>query len=363
MSGAPRPGGHDLAELKSYVEVHARAQRIAGYRELLDAVRSDDGDAPGSWVRTWCEAGDALAARGKHLAACRHYAMARFPCADGPAREDAQRRCVTAFDAWRAGRDIGRVELEVDGGRVVAWTSGLSTTERLPLLLVSGGIVTLKEQWAPVLLQARRLGMAGVVLEMPGVGENSTRYTADSARLLSHLLDALADRADVRRTFAMALSFSGHLALRCAARDERLRGIVTAGAPVEAFFTDRNWQRQVPRITMDTLARLTGLPAAELPERLPAWALTAEELKSVGVPVRYVVSERDEIIPAADPRTLAAHLSDVRFLHNDDVHGSPAHVPVTQAWSLLSLLEATGGHRVQRAALGALVRLLRARER
>ncbi|MFG1918450.1 alpha/beta hydrolase [Micromonospora sp. NPDC048898] len=350
---------NDVAELKEYTRVHARALAIAGYPELLSRIHTDDGDAPGAWTGEWCRTAAQLESRGAHLRAARHYAMARFPFVDGPARAGAQQRSVDAFDRWRAGRGIERLRLSLPGGTATVWTAGLGPDR--PVLLVCGGIVTLKEQWAPILVQARRLGLAGVVAELPGVGENTQTYAAESWRLVPALLDALAGRADVDRTWAMALSFSGHLLLRAAAADQRIRGIVTAGAPVRDFFTDRAWQAALPGVTVATLAHLAGTTPDHLGAELSDWALTPEQLAAVTVPVRYVVSDRDEIIPGADPALLARCAPDVRLLHHDDVHGSPGHVPATRAWSLLSLLEMTGGHRVQRAMLSVLVRLLHRR--
>ncbi|MCL3998807.1 alpha/beta hydrolase [Streptomyces lavenduligriseus] len=254
---------NDVVELKRYVEVHARGQRIQGYRDILARIGSDEGDGPGTWVAEWSQAGEDLARAGRPLEASRHFAMARFPYVDGPGRHRALERCAQTLEEWQRERapELERLDIVLPGGRVRCWSTGLSTTRRLPLVLIMGGIVTVKEQWVPALVRLRRLGLAAVVTEMPGVGENTLPYDAKSWHMLSGILDTVADRALVERTYAMALSFSGHMALRCALDDARLRGVVTVGAPVHDFFTDTRWQARVPRITMDTLARLTdGTP-------------------------------------------------------------------------------------------------------
>lgn len=350
---------NDVAELKRFVGVHARAQGIPSreYRALLASIEHDEGDGPGSWVRAWTLSGEGLEAEGKLLEASRRYNMARFPYVDGPARKEALDRCVSVFDRWRGGHRIEPLEVVAGGGRVRCWTSGLSEGGARPLLLVMGGIVSIKEQWAPVLLQASRLGMAGVVTEFPGVGENTARYTAESWRMLPELFDALAGRADVSRVYAVALSFSGHLALRAALDDTRIRGVVTVGAPVGAFFADAAWQAGLPGITVDTLAHLAGREPGGLPGGL---ALTARQLAGLEVPVHYMASLRDEIIPAADIELLRRHVRRLRLVENDDVHGSPRHFAETRLWIVRSLLELDGGHRVQRAVLGSLLGARRA---
>ncbi|MEN3357458.1 MAG: hypothetical protein V7637_1440 [Mycobacteriales bacterium] len=357
---------NDVGELKRFVGTHARAQNLppAATQQLLGRIRTDDPGGPGSWVGEWSAAADALEQGGRDLDACRHYNIARFPYVDSPARQWALDRCVQAFDWWRADqRDIQRLDISVDGGQVRCWTTGLSALRRQPVLLVMGGIVSVKEQWAPVLLQARRLGMAGVVTEMPGVGENTTRYTPRSWQLVSAVLDALGDRADVARTYAVALSFSGHLALRCAAADDRIRGIVTAGAPVSAFFTDPAWQRDLPRITVDTLAHIAATPAGRLPADLGDWALCPEHLAALDIPVCCIASRRDEIIPAEDVRLLQQHVRRFRLLEHDDVHGSPRHVAESRLWTVLSIMQMRGVHNAQRVAVSGLWRALRARGR
>lgn len=218
--------------------LHARAQGLEPERcrDVLGRITTAWGDGPGSWGRVWSEEGEALAGRGRHLDAVRHFALGRFPYVDGEDRARAQRGCVEAFGTWRrtgsARGSVERLELDVPGGRVVCWAAGLSASARRPLLVVLGGIVSVKEQWAPVLARAGALGLAVVVTEMPGVGENTLPYRSDSPRMLSAVLDAVSGRADTARTSVIALSFGGHLALRCALSDERIRGVATVGAPL-----------------------------------------------------------------------------------------------------------------------------------
>ncbi|MEV5169533.1 alpha/beta hydrolase [Streptomyces flaveolus] len=268
------------------------------------------------------------------------------------ARAAALERCVAAFDTWRAGFPaIERLDVELPEGRIRCWTSGLDAATPKPLLVMTGGIVSVKEQWAPVLLQLGALGFAGVVTEMPGVGENTLPYRADNWRMYPALLDAVGERADVSRTFALALSFSGHLALRAALHDERIRGVVGAGAPLHDFFTDGEWQRSVPRVTTDTLAHLTGSASAEVYGPLKTWALTPDELSAPRVPVAHVTSLRDEIIPPGEAALLRERVRGVRPLAHDDVHGSPRFFAQTRLWTLLSVLRMRGGYGEQRLAL------------
>lgn len=356
--------GNDIEELKRYVGVHARGQGIPDAQALIGRIEGDDGRGPGSWVGEWARAGEMWEQRGRDLEACRHYALARFPFANGPARLEMADRCVSAFDRWRLGQeDIEPVEFDFDKGRVSGWATGLSATDPKPLLLVMGGIVTVKEQWAPLLTGARRLGMAALVTEMPGVGENELSYDSGSWEMLSSVIDGLTGRADTSHTYCVALSFSGHMALRCAMTDPRIRGVITVGAPVGPFFTDVEWQKDLPRITVDTLAHLTGIPSPEIPGSLASWALTGHDLSSLDIPVAYTASTRDEIIPAADIALLRAYVRDLHLVEHDDVHGAPRHVAETRFWTVSSLFRARGIRNVQSAAVDLLLAGVRARRR
>ncbi|MDX3854943.1 alpha/beta hydrolase [Streptomyces sp. AK02-01A] len=357
---------NDVDELKEFVIVHTRAQNLdpGRCRALLRRIDNDHDGATGSWAAEWSRDAADLERTGDLLEACRYYNMARFPYVDGAARGAALDNCVRTFDRWRQDHpDIQRLDVELDGGRVRCWTSGLSQAGPRPLLLFMGGIVTIKEQWAPVLVQARRLGMAMVVTEMPGVGENTLSYDENSPRMLGAVLDALADRADVGHTYAVALSFSGHLALRHALDDRRIRGIVTSGAPVSDFFTDTIWRRALPRVTVDTLGHLAGIKGEEALARMTGWALTDSELASLDIPVAYLASRRDEIIPPGETVRLRRQLRHLDILENDDVHGSPHYAAEARLWTILSVLRMRRVRNLQRVALATLLRLRRARRR
>jgi pimeloyl-ACP methyl ester carboxylesterase len=283
--------------------------------------------------------------------------MARFPFVDGPARERAAARCAGLFERWAADRDgVEPIDVKVLGGRLRCWTAGLSAANPRPLLLIMGGIVTPKEQWGPVLTAVRRFGMAGVVTEVPGVGENTVPYDAEAWQMISAVLDAVEGLADTSRTYAMALSFSGHLALRCAVDDPRIRGIVTTGAPIARFFTDRDWQARLPAVTVDTLIHLLGTPGGSLSEQLPDLALTSQQLASLDIPVHYLASKRDEIIPPGEIDELRA-LKSLHLIENDDVHGSPSHTAETRLWAMHCVQQMRGSRSLATLLLSGMLRL------
>ncbi|MFD9223057.1 alpha/beta fold hydrolase [Streptomyces sp. NPDC060064] len=361
-----------LQELRRHVLLHARAQGLAPAhcRRLLAGVATAHGAGRDSWPAVWSRAGDRLAGRGKWLEACRHYGLARFPyaAADDVVRRRAQLLCVQSFDQWRRTRPgLDRIDIALPEGRFACWTAGLSATRPRPLIVVMGGIVSVKEQWAPILARADALGVALAVTEMPGVGENTLPYRADSHRMLSAVLDAVADRAEVQRTYAIALSFGGHLALRAALVDERVRGVATVGAPLRHFFLDREWQRQVPDTTVLTLAHLIGCKPDDVLDAVREWALTEDELRRLDIPVTYAAALRDDIVPLAETAALLRDRTARReVLLLDDEHGAPAELGRVRVALLRAALRTVGAHPVPRgllAAAGGTQRLLSRRGR
>ncbi|GAA2585638.1 alpha/beta hydrolase [Actinomadura fulvescens] len=351
---------NELDELKRFVMAHAISQSLPAdhYAPLLDRISTDTGDEPGSWAYEWVRAGTELDAAGEVLAACQFYNMGRFPFVDGPGRKRALARCTDAFDRWRQAEQPGieAVRVRVGGVEVKVWSAGLSAAEPRPLLVMTGGIVSPKEQWGPVLPQIAAFGMASVVAELPGVGENPLLYDRDSWRLFPAILDAVADRARVAETYLLALSFSGHLAITAALHDPRIRGLVGNGPPIRDFFVDAAWQRRVPKVTRDTLAHLTGVPSDGVFDHVRDWALDEERLRALDVPFAAVTARRDEIIPPGDTALLKRCVRDLRLLEHDDVHGAPAHLTETRVWSLLAVQEMRPGAdlRVKAALTGAL---------
>ncbi|MDH2390781.1 DUF4260 family protein [Streptomyces sp. HNM0663] len=364
MTTLPTVPGPALAELRRYATLHARAQEIPEERcrALLERMTAAHGDGPGSWAAVWSGAGDVLADRGRPLEASRCYGLARFPyVSDGDMpRRRAARRCVEAFDDWRRARPglgVERLDIALPEGRFACWTAGLATharPARRPLVVVMGGIVSVKEQWAPILARAKALGVALAVTEMPGVGENTLPYRADGCRMLGALLDRLDSRADVTRTGVIALSFGGHLALRAALDDPRIRGVATVGAPLHRFFRDRDWQRRVPDTTVRTLAHLIGCRPDRVFDTMRGWALTGHELQRLTIPVTYAAALRDDIVPPDEPDALLrAPRAPREILRLDDEHGAPSELPRLRLTLLRAALRAAAAPPARRAALTA----------
>lgn len=332
---------HELAERKELVRLHSGAQGIAP-REcagVLDRITDLD-DGPTGWSTRWRREGDRLAVAGRHLDAAARFNLARFPFADTEDGRLAHQRCVESFGHWAGANGVRRETLPVLGAEVPVWLAE-STRNRGKVLVVCGGIVSIKEQWSKFVGVGKRLGLTVVLTELPGVGENPLVYGPDSGKHLTALLDALGGTVAVDSVYLAAMSFGGTVALRCAAQDPRVAGVFSVGPPIRHLFTDPDWWARVPMTTKDTLAVCTGIPDGELFARLGEFALTDDELAAVDAQVTTIVSLRDEIVPPADFR-LAARLRRYRGTAFDDVHGSPAHLTDTALVAMGALADFAG---------------------
>jgi pimeloyl-ACP methyl ester carboxylesterase len=340
-------GAEMLEELRRFVVLHSRAQQLdeAVLRQALDEIELDQGDGPTSWTAVWSRLADAA---GNGLDAIKLHNMARFPFVDGAARRVAHERCVDIFRSWAETRRIERWEF--DKPVFAAYAAGLG--QNRPVTIVTGGIVSIKEQWWRILALSRWLGLCVVATEMPQTGENRSDYGPSAPAMYERILNRLAGRADVSRVHLLAFSFSGQLALRAALTDKRIRRITTIGAPVHHYFTDPEWHRSLPLVTRTTLAHMLNCPPADLFERMRDWAMGPQELRELGIPVDYLASARDEIIPPAEYAFLQATLRHLNLLVLDDVHGSPNHSQLTALWITAYLLRGTGPHATWKAWLG-----------
>jgi esterase FrsA len=353
-----------LSELKELVQLHARAQGIPGKRcaQILDLIQCDGGANDDAWVNVWSRAAFECEANGDDPGACRYYNLARFPYVNGPDRAAALAKCVVAFERWASTRKIQRVEFSIGTSRVRAWVK-TSFPKSTGLLLVFGGIVSIKEQWGELLNNADRLGMTVAITEMPGVGENTLPYNSNSWEMLPKLLEELGESSGAKFTYVTAMSFGGHLAIRAALHDMRIKGIVTVGAPISDFFTRADLWPNLPETTIRTLAHIARVKREDLQRHVASFALTDDELLRLKIPVYYVASRRDEIIPRSESLRLSIHVARARIVEFDDVHGAPRHLTEYKIGIVRALLDMQGRARLRRAALGAVQMLFTARRR
>ena len=339
-----------LREAKQFVCLHARHMGFPGpyVDRVLERITALDGEEAGSWLREWaCEA-EAFVSRSDHRAAANLYNLARFPCADSPGKQRAAHAAARSLAHWLSRTGVGERLCAQVGGTSVPFLFRAGGHRHAPLVILMGGIVSLKEQWAGFLRLAPRIGCAIAIADFPGVGENTLRYARDAANLYGAIMDTAGQACDATRTLIVAPSFGGHLAMLHARVDPRIRSIVTVGAPIARFFHDAATRAAMPVITRAALCHTSGVADAALDDHLAGLALADAEIAELEIPIVYIASLRDEIIPV-DEWQRAAGLSDqLRVYAFDDVHGSPHHQRETRMVILTALCRHAGRARIAR---------------
>ena len=167
--------------------------------------------------------GDTASARRNYLRAYGYYRLARYPTTNSDAKLAAYRQSQELL--LRAARyltiPIERVEIPFggqtdEGDRVVAYLRAPDSDRRLPILIVSGGIDTFKEDVPRDGVLGR--GIATSALDIPGVGDAPLTGSPCAERMFDAVLDWIGrqPRFDAERVGYWGASTGGYWAVKIA---------------------------------------------------------------------------------------------------------------------------------------------------
>ena len=252
------------------------------------------------WAELWCKVGleyekkgDDLAKAGDTKGAGAAYYLAydycrigRYPCASTPGKQQAYRHSLRAFrkaaKTFEVPLDV--VELPFKGKTLVGYLQIPPGVKAPPIVCHWGGVDGWKEDRQRPNAMLHSMGIATLVLDMPGTGENTVLYLdPDAERTYSAWLDYLAQRKDVdaSRVGIWGGSFGGYWAARLAHTEaKRLKAAVFHGGNVHYGFQEK-WL--VPAFTKGASTYLFG-PGSMLEARSQAVGVrTMEEfIRAVG---------------------------------------------------------------------------------
>lgn len=330
-------------ELKTFAFLHIVSQHMNEkiVQKIFATIQCADGEKSGAWSVELKKFADNLFSEKQYQDALQYYNLARFPYINSASRKMAHQQCVNSFlllnqtNQWKVKR-----KCIIHEGQQVFFYFKKAISQHAPLLIIMGGIVSIKEQWISIVALAEQLTLDIniVLMEMPGVGENLCCYHPMSYRLLSSVIHSLSSLANIHETHIIAMSFGGHMAIQCALHDKNIQSIFTVGAPLHYFFTDTLWWQSVPGITKKTLAHMMHIHDNAFSD-IQEFCITAEQLASIDIPIYYISSQHDEIIPPAEKKFLEKYLSSLHFYEFNDVHGSPHHMKEIQSILIAYLLQ------------------------
>jgi len=251
---------------------------------------------PDCWGTEWGKIGaryEALAAeqeqRGQskeagdlYYLAYEYYRIGRYPVPSSPEKMNCYRGALRNF--LKAGRyldpPVERIEIRFEGKKVVGYLQiPRGGVARPPIVMHWDGVDGWKEDSRGQNEALHRLGLATLVVDMPGAGENPLLGQEPRAeRTFSAAIDHLESRADIdgKRIAVMGRSFGGYWAAKLAYIEaKRLKGAVNWGAGIHLTFQPE-WLR--PALTERASQYLMG-PASLLDSR--SYIFRAKTLEEV----------------------------------------------------------------------------------
>ena len=298
----------DLEELKSFVS------KLSGTTEdrwvpvwrLAGERRESEGDA-------LAEAGYHAAARRAYLAAKTYYAIGRFPGEITPTKADISADCARAYRKACAHLDppIEVIDVDCEGQSFRAHFRAPSGPGPHPAILIMCGSDVVKEDrgWASDM--ALDAGLASLVMDAPGTGENPFPWEPKSVKAWVAGVDALAERTEVdgARIGAFGISRGGYSVMQLAGTaPERIKAVVAvAGHPFGHKMTEAEME-EVSAYRNRRAELKFGAPDG--PTSFPRWSVEIERdlhakwsLEALGIldriimPVLMINGDADPLAP------------------------------------------------------------------
>lgn len=346
-----------LSELKTLALPHAVAQGLQRDEclAILNCIDCDEQEE--QWASRWMDAADRYATQTHWEKAIACYTLGSFPCPDTPMRRESHKKAVLTFKQHVAGKwGTKTIVVQDRGGSAPLYLASGSSSSR-GILLVIGGIVSVKEQWRAFLRLARLLDITVVLAEFPRVGENQLRWERDSHQYIGCILDQLEKEGaeNVHNTHIVGMSFGGYLAIARAAQDNRIKSITTVGCPVTHFFSSSWVNKSIPSTTRRCLDWILGKPFLENRNLLENYAISLAELKAVDIPIKYFAATHDRVIPTEDPYLLQETSKQADLIWCRDVHGLPKYNGLLRKAIAIQVIEQFAPWYMKRVCRGALL--------
>jgi 2,6-dihydroxypseudooxynicotine hydrolase len=323
-----------------YGDVVRLSRSILEWDDWLPAW-TEVADEHAALAREWEAAGSARSAGQAWNRAALGYHFGRFLSVRDPAAYHAcSERAVAALREAHRLLDptAERIEVGLDGARMVATLRRPASPRRPPLVLLIPGLDSTKEEfllWEDVYLER---DMATLSLDGPGQGEGGhgegwmrPDYEAAVAAVLDHLTDR--DDLDLTRIGAVGISLGGYYAPRAASGEPRLRAVVAVAGPYDLT---EFWDH-APAMTRDkVLFHLGAREPDEARGQLAGFTLAGRAAK-IAQPLLVVFGRQDRLVPSSHAERLAAEAPNARLvMYEHGNHGCTnlhwRHTPLEADW-------------------------------
>lgn len=313
---------------------------IEDIEELQETVARLEGTTQDLWVPIWREVGerhegegDRLEALGDHTGARRsylqaktYYSIGRFPAELTPLKREVSDDCARAYRMACLHLDppLEVVEIPHQGMMVRSHFRAPpqgSPTNPVPAVLIMCGADVFKEDrgWAGEM--AFDNGMASLVMDGPGTGENPFPWAPESVSAWEAALDWIAQRPEVdgERVGAFGISRGGYSVMQLAGTaPEKVKAVVAnAGHPFGYRMTDSELEEFIEhanRRATWAFGEPGGPPAfpptsrEEEDEKFARWALSEMGiLDNITMPVLMINGKLDHLAPIGNIYFMLEH--------------------------------------------------------
>ena len=257
--------------------------------------------------------GDNFAARHAYLQAKTYFAIGRFPGEITPEKAAISADCARAYRKACTHLDppLMVVDLPCDGQTIRTHFRAPPSGGPVPAVLIMCGADVFKEDRGWAAEYALQNGLAALVMDAPGTGENPFPWEPESVRAWVAAIDWLAARpeVDADRIGAFGISRGGYSVMQLAGTDpDRVRAVVAvAGHPFGYRMTDTEMAAFVAARNARS-ALSFGAPGG--PPSFPPWSVEKENaifdrwaLSSLGLceritqPVLMINGKDDHLAP------------------------------------------------------------------
>ncbi|GIU91717.1 MAG: hypothetical protein KatS3mg011_0623 [Acidimicrobiia bacterium] len=344
--------------------------------ELREAVSRLTGTTEDVWIPVWREygrrheeEGDRLAAQGdlerarrEYLQAKTYYAIGRFPGEISDAKRSISEDCRRAYLKACAHLDpaLEVVDIQHQGATIKGHFRSPRADRPVPAVLIMCGADVFKEDRGWAAEYALENGLASLVVDGPGTGENPFPWEPDSVTAWKAAFDYLAARPEVNagRVGAFGISRGGYSVMQLAGTypDDVKAVVAIAGHPFGYRMTDDELEQYVANANRRAQWRFgpPDGPPSFLPtsqekeeERFRKWALSELGIvDSITMPVLMINGKHDHLAPIGNIYFMFEHgpvTGKEARVYPDDGHCAFKHVGEWGPASFRWLAEKLGG--------------------
>jgi pimeloyl-ACP methyl ester carboxylesterase len=300
---------------------------LGDLEELILIVNQLEGTTEDKWVPVWREAGqrheaegdrldkvsDVNAAKAEYLLAKTYFSIGRFPGEISPMKAEISKDCARVYRKACAKLDPPMEVLEIvcEGKSFRAHFRAPKTTSPVPAVLIMCGSDVFKEDRGWAAEMALDAGLASLVVDAPGTGENPFSWHPKSVKAWVAAVNTLMaqPQVDGNKIGAFGISRGGYSVMQLAGTaPEKIKAVVaSAGHPFGYEMTDSEMEAYVEARNRRATFRFGP---ADGPASFPTWSIERETeifngwaLSSLGLvdkitmPVLMINGDKDHLAP------------------------------------------------------------------